>query len=159
LCLPDYELDFHCLAYMYEACLMLRRAPMARVYLAVPLAYNRDQLLASSIAEAIEKKGHTITSRWVLDRDPSWGLSAEQVAKRDFDSLEASDVLVAEISTPSHGVGMEIEFAIMKGKKVICLKRPDSRLSGLIAGTKSIHVLNYLDREDALRLLELHLES
>jgi nucleoside 2-deoxyribosyltransferase len=121
------------------------------IYLAVPLAYNRDQSLAGAVAEAMENLGHEITSKWVLDRDPSWGLPVEQIAKRDFDALEASDAIVAEISTPSHGVGMELEFAVMKGKKVICLKRPDSRVSGLIAGTPSIKVYTYLDREDAVR--------
>jgi nucleoside 2-deoxyribosyltransferase len=122
-----------------------------QIYLAVPLAYNRDQSLAVAVADAIENLGHQITSKWVLDRDPSWGLPVEQVAKRDFDALEASDAIVAEISTPSHGVGMELEFAVMKGKKVICLRRPDSRVSGLIAGTPSIRVLTYLDGEDAVR--------
>ena len=121
-----------------------------KIYLAVPLAYNRDQLLASALAESMEKLGHQITSKWVLDKDPSWGLTAEQIAKRDFDGVQESDALVAEISTPSHGVGMEIEFAVLKGKKVICLRRPDSKVSGLIAGTSSIAVVTYLDREDAV---------
>ncbi len=122
-----------------------------KVYLAVPLAYNRDQMLASALAQAIEGRGHAITSKWVLDKDPSWGLTFEELAKRDFEALEASDALVAEISTPSHGVGMEIQYAVMKGKKTICLRRPDSKISGLIAGTKSIIVDTYLDREDAVR--------
>jgi nucleoside 2-deoxyribosyltransferase len=122
-----------------------------RIYLAVPLAYNRDQMFAATLAHAVEGLGHTITSKWVLDKDPSWGLTFEQIAKRDFDALNDSDAIVAEISTPSHGVGMEIEFAIMKGIRVICLRRPDSKVSGLIAGTKSIVVATYLDREDAIR--------
>jgi len=126
--------------------------------LAVPLAYNRDQLFASALAEAIEGMGHEITSKWVLDKDPSWGLSYQDIAKRDFEALEKSDVLVAEISTPSHGVGMEIEFAVLNSKRVICLKRPDSKLSGLIAGTRSIEVLNYLDGEDAIRLISQSLK-
>jgi nucleoside 2-deoxyribosyltransferase len=134
---------------------------MMRIYLAVPLAYSRDQSLAGAIADAIEELGHQVTSKWVLDRDPRWGLSVEQIAKRDFEALEASDAIVAEISTPSHGVGMELEFAVMKGKKVICLRRPDSRVSGLIAGTPSISVVTYLDREDAVRQVKgiLRVES
>jgi nucleoside 2-deoxyribosyltransferase len=122
-----------------------------KIYLAVPITYDRDQLLAVALAEALEKLGHRVTSKWVLDRDPSWGLGAEQIAKRDFGAVMESDALVAEISTPSHGVGMEIEFAVMKGKKVICLKRPDAKVSGLIAGTSSIAVVTYLDRKDAIR--------
>ncbi len=125
-----------------------------KVYLAVPLAYNRDQMLAAAVADTIEKLGHTITSKWVLDRDPSWGLGAEELAKRDFDALNASDAIVAEISTPSHGVGMELEFAILKGKKAICLRRPDSKLSGLIAGSSPITVVTYLEREDAVRRIK-----
>jgi len=122
-----------------------------KIYLAVPLAYNRDQLLASALAESLERLDHEITSKWVLDKDPSWGLSPSQIADRDFGALEGSDALVAEISTPSHGVGMEIEFAVTKDKTVVCLKRPDARVSGLIAGTPSITIVTYLDREDAVK--------
>jgi hypothetical protein len=87
----------------------------------------------------------------MLGRSRAARKTVEQIAKRDFDALEASDAIVGEISTPSHGVGMELEFAVMKGKKVFCLRRPDSRVSGLIAGTAGIRVFTYLDRKDAVR--------
>jgi len=125
-----------------------------KIYLAVPLSYNRDQLLAAALAESFEKLGHQITSKWVLDKDPSWGLTYLQIAQRDFRALDESEALVAEISAPSHGVGMEIQFAIDKGKAVICLRRPDAKVSGLIAGTPSISVITYLDREDAVRRVD-----
>jgi nucleoside 2-deoxyribosyltransferase len=122
-----------------------------KIYLAVPITYNRDRSFAISLADALEKLGHQVTSKWVLDKDPSWGLNANQIAERDFGALQGSDVLVAEISSPSHGVGMEVEFAVIKGKKVICLMHPGSKLSGLIVGTPSISVVTYLDGEDAVR--------
>ena len=122
-----------------------------KIYFAVPLAYNRDQMLAVALADSLEKLGHAITSKWVLDKDPSWGLTAGEIAQRDFGAIDESDALVAEISTPSHGVGMEIEYAVIKGRAVICLRRPDSKVSGLISGTPSIKLVTYIDREDAVR--------
>ncbi|HVP22895.1 MAG TPA: nucleoside 2-deoxyribosyltransferase [Conexivisphaerales archaeon] len=122
-----------------------------KIYLAVPLAYNRDRMLATALAGSLEESGHVVTSRWVLDEDPSWGLTYGEIAKRDFGAVDESDALVAEISTPSHGVGMEIQYAVMKGKKVICLRRPDSRVSGLISGTPAISLVAYVDRDDAAR--------
>jgi nucleoside 2-deoxyribosyltransferase len=130
-----------------------------KIYLAVPLTYNRDQPLAAELAYGLERLGHEITSRWVLDRDCSWGLGAEQIAKRDFDAIEDSDAVVAEISAPSHGVGMEIEFAVIRGKKVVCLRSPDSKVSGLIAGTPSIAVVTYQGKEDAIRRVNLTLSK
>ena len=119
----------------------------------MPLAYNRDLILTTTIAKTLETDGHVITSKWVLDEDPSWGLSYAQLSKRDFDALGDSDALVAEISSPSHGVGMEIQYAVMNNKVIVCLRRQDSRISGLIAGNKKILVLTYSDNEDVARML------
>ena len=37
--------------------------------------------------------------------------------------IKACDALIAEISTPSHGVGYEIGYALNLDKPVLCLHR------------------------------------
>lgn len=69
---------------------------------------------------------------------------------RDLDWLQSADVVVAEVTTVSMGVGYEIGRAVESGKKVLCLFRPDSgkNLSAMIAGCKDLVLLNYRNLSD-----------
>ena len=53
--------------------------------------------------------------------------------------------MVAEVTTPSLGVGFEIARAENMGKKILCLYRPgpDRSLSPMIAGNKFLTVIEY----------------
>lgn len=60
--------------------------------------------------------------RFIHDRDMNW--------------LQSSEVMIAEVTTVSMGVGYEIGRAVELGKKVLCLYRkiPGKILSAMIAG-------------------------
>ena len=64
---------------------------------------------------------------------------------RDLGWLQLSDVLVAEVTQVSVGVGYEIGRAVESGKKVLCLFRPleNKRLSAMIAGCGKIDLVEY----------------
>ena len=72
------------------------------------------------------------------------------IYKRDIGWLKECDFVIAEVTTPSLGVGYEIGRAIQFNKKVICLYRDiqDKRLSAMIAGNKNLKIINYKDFED-----------
>ncbi|TWW78511.1 2'-deoxynucleoside 5'-phosphate N-hydrolase 1 [Takifugu flavidus] len=56
---------------------------------------------------------------------------------RDLDWLRQSDVVVAEVTQPSLGVGYELGRAVDMKKKVFCLFRPSGRrLSAMIRGAE-----------------------
>ena len=55
------------------------------------------------------------------------------VYERDVNWIQNCDVLIAEVSVPSHGVGYEIGFALNMGKPVLCL------LSGRAQSLKNDH--------------------
>jgi nucleoside 2-deoxyribosyltransferase len=56
------------------------------------------------------------------------------VYTRDTDWVRAADVLIAEVSVPSHGVGYEIAFALGLGKPVLCLCQQGRAVSKMITG-------------------------
>ena len=60
--------------------------------------------------------------------------------------------LVAEVSTPSHGVGYEIAMALNLRKPVLCLYRQGARISKMITGNDepTITVSAYPDQASAL---------
>ena len=63
-------------------------------------------------------------------------------------------MLVAEVSTPSLGVGYEIAYAERLGKRVICVYDEQITLSSMICGNKYNEVISYKDTEDLLTKLE-----
>lgn len=67
------------------------------------------------------------------------------IYQRDMDWLKAADVLVAEVTTPSLGVGYEIASAENLQKKILCLYRiqPNKRLSAMISGSEKVNVVKY----------------
>lgn len=77
-------------------------------------------------------------------------LSDVQIHDRDMDWVCESDLVVAEVSIPSLGVGYEIGRAIELGKPVLSLFRSDAdfRLSAMIAGSEGVSTIAYEQLDD-----------
>jgi len=90
-----------------------------------------------------------------LDRGER-GLSDEAIYRRDMSWLEEADVLVAEVTVPSHGVGYEIAQAEILDKSILCLYRPEpaQRLSALIAGNENLQCEEYKHRRQLRPILK-----
>jgi len=86
--------------------------------------------------------------------------SDEFIHDRDMDWLESSDIIVAEVTNPSLGVGYEIGRAIERGKRILCLYRPqpNKKLSAMIGGSKELKVENYNTIEEAKTIIKKHLK-
>ena len=101
--------------------------------------------------EALEKDGHRVIAGAVAAENVSAGgesLTARGIFERDMRWLEEADVLVAEVSTPSTGVGYEIAVArYVHDIPVICLYRPafTTRCTAMVAGDSGIKLLEYTD--------------
>lgn len=82
-------------------------------------------------------------------------LTEKEIYKRDILFLKSADVLVAEVTTPSLGVGYEIGQARMLGTPVLCLFRSRDRhaLSGMILGDEQIMTECYQSLDDASNII------
>jgi hypothetical protein len=107
------------------------RADVAVYLELVELLRTYGTVLTEHIAdEELTSLGESMDDRAIHDRDLAW--------------LKEADCLVAEVTTPSLGVGFEIAKATEWGKRVLCLFRPAGRqLSALIAGSDGITVREY----------------
>lgn len=83
------------------------------------------------------------------------GSTDKYIHDRDLEWLQSADVLVAEVTTVSMGVGYEIGRAVETGKKVLCLFRPDSgkNLSAMITGCEDLQLINYTNLEEAKKAI------
>ena len=75
------------------------------------------------------------------------------------DSLKESDIIIAEVTKPSLGVGYELGLAESLGIKIICLFREDEttkdrRLSAMVAGNEYNTVIRYKTLEDIILKLD-----
>jgi nucleoside 2-deoxyribosyltransferase len=64
-------------------------------------------------------------------------IAPREVFLRDVAWIRQSDALVAEVSTPSHGVGYEVAFALSLGKPVLCCYLEGRAVSKMITGNTS----------------------
>ena len=90
-----------------------------KVYLSVPMIANRAVDRAKLMAKAIQDSGHEVTSPWVLGPIEKSGHPEVNVFERDTEGAEKCDTLVADVSEPSIGVGMEIMAAYKAGKRIV----------------------------------------
>ena len=78
-------------------------------------------------------------------------LTDVQIYDRDSSWISSCDAVIAEVSSPSLGVGYEIGFAEMSDKPVLCLYDVDSnfQLSAMISGNSNVKVKCYKDLAEA----------
>ena len=85
------------------------------------------------------------------------GADDRSIYKRDMKWLYSANILVAEVSTPSLGVGFEIAQAIQWNKRVLCLYRPQrgKKLSALITGCSKIFNVEYTALGEAKKAIDI----
>ncbi|MFH0740041.1 MAG: nucleoside 2-deoxyribosyltransferase, partial [bacterium] len=130
------------------------------IYFAGAIRAGRDnQEIYQQIIERLKEYGEVLTEhigKKELTTDGE-NLPEEKIFKRDMDYIQTADVLLAEISTPSLGVGYEIARAEQLGKKVFCLyqKFDDKhKISAMIKGNKNLLVKEYGDLPEARQFID-----
>lgn len=129
---------------------------MKKIYLAVPIINYYNQDLTKRLADLILELGFELSSPWVLS-GMDIDISPKEVFVRDTMGVKSSDIILAEVSKPSHGVGMEIMLAYMEGKRIILLAKKDVKLSALLEGIKDAVIIRYEDEEELLEKLRREL--
>lgn len=128
------------------------------IYFAGSISGGRgDQAIYAQIIELLKQHGTVLTEHC---GDASLTAAGEAMSDcdihdRDLEWLRSADILVAEVTTPSLGVGYEIGRAIEWGTPVVCLHRPSQgrRLSGMIAGCGGVAVHEYRDPAELPEIL------
>ncbi len=120
-----------------------------RIYFAGSISGGRgDVALYGQIIEHLKLYGEVLTE--FIGEVSLSGMGEEHnsdkhIHDRDMNWLLSSDVIVAEITTPSLGVGYEIGRALENGKKILALYRniEGKRISAMIKGAKGVTAKEY----------------
>jgi nucleoside 2-deoxyribosyltransferase len=137
-----------------------------RIYLACTVRGDRGALAAArAVAERLKALGHEVLTWHLLDDDVEEAearLTPWDVYARDVAWLESCDVIVAEASGSSYGVGFEVGYLLGRASQtdqeaVLCYDAARSeRVSRLISGNAHPRctTLAYRDVEELLAFVE-----
>lgn len=127
---------------------------MKKIYFAGSIRGGRDDKdLYAEIIEKLKKYGEVLTEHL---GDKTLSVMGEYVKKSDFiynrdiEWLKTADIVVAEVTSPSLGVGYELAYAEKLNIPVVCLYRPsaDKKLSAMIEGNKNFNIFEYQKVEE-----------
>jgi len=107
----------------------------------IALMQQTDIVLTEHVGDVnYSTKGRSVSDEQAIyEQDTAW--------------LRASDLVIAECTQPSLGVGYELALAEQLGKPVYVFHRRDRHLSAMIAGDPYFHVFAYETEDELLTLI------
>jgi len=135
------------------------------IYFACSITGGRqDEANYQVIVKFLIAAGHTVPTASLASSDViefEVVVDPVTVYERDTGWIRGCDVLIAEVSTPSHGVGYEIGYALGLNKPVICLHREGAPVSKMITGNRdpNLSIYAYVQVEEVLDFIENQLRD
>jgi nucleoside 2-deoxyribosyltransferase len=129
------------------------------IYFACSLTGGREfESVYQAIVHALVEKGHQVPTAHLAESgimEVEAALNPRAVYSRDVTWIRDCDLLIAEISVPSHGVGYEIGFALGVGKPVLALHQNGRKVSKMISGNpdENLTVKPYSTPSEAILIL------
>ncbi|MEK7808237.1 MAG: nucleoside 2-deoxyribosyltransferase, partial [Chloroflexota bacterium] len=127
-----------------------------KIYFSCSITGGRtDQPMYSAMVDWMLARGHNVLTAHIARPEVMAAeaiVDAVAVFQRDMKWIDEADVVVAEVSTPSHGVGYEIAYAVTKNKPVLCLAREGVKVSKMITGNDRVRFERYRDENDAIKM-------
>jgi nucleoside 2-deoxyribosyltransferase len=116
-----------------------------------------DKPLFKRFIEHLSRHGKVLTAHsFDFDYSQEISLDDHEIYELDTGWFKDADVLVAEVSSPSLGVGYEIGHVEALGKPILCLyrKQEGRRLSAMIGGNRSLKIVEYDSEDKALKAMD-----
>ncbi len=125
---------------------------------------RKDRDMYLEIIKHLKNHGNVLTEHIGDSKLDSMGedeMDDRKIHDRDMDWLLKSDIMIAEVTNPSLGVGYEIGRALENNKKIICLFRDSDsqKLSAMIGGSKKLNCIKYVDINDFKKKINQYLNN
>lgn len=132
-----------------------------KIYFAGSIRGGReDKLIYFEVIKLLSKYGVVLTEHIGKSELSEMGetlMTDEEIYQRDINWINESDIVIAEVTRPSLGVGYEIGYAELKGKKIVCLYRDigsGKNLSAMISGNSTLKVIKYKEVKELSGLFD-----
>ena len=130
-----------------------------KVYFACSIRGGGDKSLYPKFIETIKSEAQLLIEDALLPNGTP--LPSTDIYSRDVAWINECDVMIAEVSNPSLGVGYEIAYAEKLGKPTLIFfsNQQEKRLSAMIEGNTALEICKYEQFEDAKTTLVTWLHS
>lgn len=133
---------------------------MSKVYVFGPIhLFGKDYLL---FYKAVMKLCGEFFDQ-VIGTYPDFWNSKETPKKfynRTYETITDSDLFIAEVSSPSLGVGMELQMAVERKIPVIAVAKKGIEISTMVIGLPNLFkVIHYISIQDFIKKLKKELKS
>ena len=123
---------------------------------------RNDQHIYQKIVDCLVELGHEVPTAHLSKAEvieDERVVSALDVYRRDVNWVNQCDVVIAEVSTPSHGVGYEIALALLQDKPVLCCYQQGRTISKMILGNTmpNLTLISYISKKNLLAEIENYL--
>ena len=131
-----------------------------KIYFAASIRGGRDEAkVYKKIVKYLKKDNDVLTEHLAdqnLTADGQTELTDKDIRDRDVEWMSQADIVIADTTNPSLGVGYGLAYAERLQKPVIILHNRDkSKLSAMINGTDYFFDVNYYENyHDAIQILE-----
>ncbi|NOZ07325.1 MAG: nucleoside 2-deoxyribosyltransferase [FCB group bacterium] len=120
---------------------------------------RHDASIYKELVDHLQKYGEVLTAfigSLDLPELDEAGVTDQEIWQRDVRWVGEADVLVAEVTQTSLGVGYEIGLARKVGTPVLALYRetPGKRLSAMVAGDPNVKVIRYTKLPEAVAAID-----
>ena len=136
-----------------------------KIYFCGSIAGGRKFLpVYKIIVENLKSSGNQVLTEHIIDDhvfEYEDKFSPQQIYERDIHLLNQADVVIAEISNPSLGVGYEICYALHHGLKVLCVYQEGLFVSRMITGNTSpgIKIEEYSNNDELIEIINKFLNQ
>jgi nucleoside 2-deoxyribosyltransferase len=126
-----------------------------RIYFAGAIRGGRDETdIYKKIITYLSSKAEVLTEHVgssALTTIGETNRSDREIFMRDMEWLQSADLIIAEVTTPSLGVGYELGIAEKLNIPVLCLYRPikGKRLSAMLSGNEKFNCEAYQTFDEA----------
>lgn len=125
---------------------------MKKAYLAI--SYSNRKLFDKEVKSLIEIcKKNNIELLSFVDKYNFKEDEEKEMMKTAFLEINKSDFLIAELTTKSIGVGIEIGYARAKEKPIIYLRKKNSEYSTTASGSSNFNI-EYENENDLIELMK-----
>jgi len=106
-----------------------------------------DQPVYARLVEILDRHGTVLSEHVGAAEVDESGMTDAEIHDQDLAWLRQADLVVAEVTTPSLGVGYELGRAAEWGRPICCLYRPKGAadLSAMVRGSSTTRVVEYDD--------------
>jgi nucleoside 2-deoxyribosyltransferase len=108
-----------------------------KAYITCPVSHTKNRLDLLPEIKSIVQKNNIDCFVFEIGGTP------EEIFKRDYEQLKSCDIIIAEVSETSHGVGIEIGLSYCLNLKRILLFEKGKSVTKLAQGIPNTTIIEY----------------